>query len=112
MAVSDAMKALAARNVVYLTRVMSGTSRGPSEVFQGRLQQISDGSWLFKTSTRSCCVVGFDFGPASRQWTFKKTPGTGVKVSIPFALYAFASTEPSLVEHFVLSEAPPEDFTE
>jgi hypothetical protein len=111
MAVSDDMRWLATRDVVYLTKVMSGTSVGPAEVFQGKLRQTSDGSWLFKASTRGSCVVGFDLGPVSRQWTSKKTRAIGSKVSISFGVYAGATTDPSLAEHIVLSAVPPEDFT-
>jgi hypothetical protein len=132
MALSDDLNRLAAQDVVYLNRFMATSygvpadappgalMQGATEVFQGRLRQAPNGSWLFTASSGQPGVVGLDLGPAGGRgnWSSSESPSTGIQVSILYPAYQEPAPDPdsppaiSIVEMIFLTNVIPAVFTE
>ncbi|HJW38176.1 MAG TPA: hypothetical protein VJ420_06145 [Candidatus Udaeobacter sp.] len=112
MALSDDLNKLAAQDVVYLTRSISGIhGGGPTEVFRGRLRQALNGNWVFTTSQNG--VVGFLLGNVvQNSWNSVESPATGVQITIIFQLGYFLGANAQIDEVIVLTSVIPTDFAD
>ena len=112
MALSDDLNKLAAQDVVYLTRSISGIhGGGPTEVLRGRLRQALNGNWVFTTGQNG--VVGFLLGNVVQNtWNSFESPATGVQITIIFQLGYFLGANAQIDEVIVLTSVIPMDFAD
>ena len=109
MAVIDDLNRLAAQDVVYLSRNLSGPGLSASQVYRGRLRQALLGDWVFNASTGQNGVVGLMLGGVTPNWTSGETPVGGIRVIITTTIIA---GNPPLNEIINLTTLIPTDFTE
>jgi hypothetical protein len=119
MAVSDDLNKLAALDVVYLTRTLSGSgggmpvSQASTQVFRGRLRQALNGDWVFNASTGQNGVVGFVLGGVNPSWTSSESPSAGIQVTMMFQMIQPGPALPLILnEVIVVTSLIPPDFTE
>jgi hypothetical protein len=111
MAVIDDLNRLAAQDVVYLAKTLSGGAvQAPgfsTEVFRGRVRQALDGNWVFNASTGQNGVVGFMLGSTGQNlWTSSDLPASGLQVTVQFGAGQQVS------EVIALTSLIPADFTD
>jgi hypothetical protein len=111
MAVQDDLRRLTQVDSIFLGWSAMNAVGGGNPVtgwYKGRLQQASDGSWIFRSISQDGSVVGYQLGFPASNWSSDETPAIGVRVFIPITQVVPVGANIAIV---ILQQQLPQELT-
>ena len=85
MAVPDDLRRLSQMDSIFLGWSTFATGVPVASWYKGRLQQATDGAWIFRSIAQDGSIIGYQLGFPQANWQSDETPSMGIRVFIPIA---------------------------